>query len=128
MFLKSYEIDWKYPHWKVKYNQKKANQIAFKLARHFKIDLRGITFRGYKIGWASYSNRIKLPKINIPLGIISHEIGHLLSFKYGHTGHNKKAYRYIKRVYKYSFRYIPSDILLNIDYNKKLLIYTAKEE
>jgi hypothetical protein len=57
--------------------------------------------------------------------MICHEVGHLLAFKHGYRGHNKKSYKYIKRVYKYAIRYIPTETLLGIN-DKQLLLEILK--
>lgn len=123
MALKCYSIDWKYLHWQVKYTPDQAQKISNKLARHFKIRLSGIRFANYSRGLAYYSGYIKFPKKDISLGMVCHEIGHLLSYKYGYRGHNKRAYKYIRRVYNYGVKYIPTEILLALNYRQKLLTY-----
>jgi len=109
-----YNKDWIWDiHYTIKYNQKNAMKYIKKLLRHFKLRAT-IYFTTRKTGWAGYFGYIKLPKKNISLGIIAHEIGHLLAYKNGHKGHNKKAYKYITKVYKYSIKYIPTKELLKI--------------
>jgi len=122
MILKAYKRDYIWSkHWNTKYSTPKdAKKITKKLLRHFKLSAN-IYFNTYNTGFAGYSGYIKLPKKKISLGMITHEIGHLLAYKNGQKGHTKKAYKYIYRVYKYSIKYIPTEILFNIN-NPTLLL------
>jgi hypothetical protein len=114
MTIKAYTQDWNYTeHWKVKYNKIQSSKTIKKLARHFKINIY-TTFNTYKNGYANYNGKIELPTKNITLGMICHELGHILAYKNGHKGHNKKAYKYIHRIYKYAIKYIPIKLLLDI--------------
>ena len=127
--IKSYLIDWEYKeHWDTFYNAMEAFKIAKKLFRHFKIKNGKVNFKNRKNGYACYLlNIISLPKKDITLGMICHEIGHLLAYKYGEKGHNKKAYKHIKKIYKYAIKYISTEKLLNIKYNQRMLEYKTKE-
>ena len=124
MRLKAYEQDYNYKHhWDTIYHTPKdAIKIVKKLLRHFKLRA-DIYFNTYSTGFASYTYKryIKLPKKDISLGMIAHEVGHLLAYKYGYRGHTKKTYKYINRVYRYSIKYIPTKILFNINYKFLLL-------
>jgi hypothetical protein len=108
--LKCYNRDyaWK-SHWDLKYKTStEALKYINKLLRHFKLNT-DVRFCRYSRGFAYHSGKcIELPKQDISLGIIAHEIGHLLAYKFGYKGHTKKAYKYINRVYKYSMKYIPN--------------------
>jgi len=122
MYKKCYEIDWSYTqHWQVKYTSKEALKIIKKLCRHFKITIPRVYFTKHKNGSASIRGYIKLPKKDISLGIIDHEIGHLLAFKNSAYGHTKKAYKYIKRVYAYTYKFIPE--VYYLDYTNGNDIY-----
>ena len=78
-YQKEYKIYKDY--WQVRYNQKEAIKICNKLNRHFKVGAR-FYFKTNKMGYASYGRFIIfLPKKNIALAMICHEIGHLLSVK-----------------------------------------------
>jgi len=120
--LKAYNQDYAYyKHWFTKYSTpKEATKYTKKLLKHFKIQAE-VYFNSYKKGFASYKGYIRLPKKNIPLAMIAHEIGHLLAYKNGYKGHTKKAYKYIHRVYRYSTKYIPIKILFEVN-NKQLLL------
>lgn len=123
--IKAYNQDYAYKeHWQTKFDKEKAYKIVKKLARHFKVKIGEIDFCNYKRGFAYYSGDIDLPKGNIPLALITHEIGHILAFSKGFRGHTKRAYKYIHRVYRYSLRYIPTEILLGLDRPQLLLKYT----
>lgn len=115
--IKAYQQDWNYKeHWRTRLDQEQGRKIAMKLIRHFKIiPSPFIFFCNSKNGHAGYDGYISLPKKNIALGMICHEVGHLFAYKYGRKGHTKKAYKYIHRVYKYAVRYIPVEILLGLD-------------
>jgi predicted SprT family Zn-dependent metalloprotease len=106
------------------YNQKEAIKICNKLNRHFKIEAR-FCFRNNKIGQAYYGSRlIDLPKKDIPLAMICHELGHLLSVKkYGYykgRGHNKRLAKTNKSIFRYAIKYLPINTLLKI--NNQLLL------
>ncbi len=121
MSLKCYSIDYSFEkHWQVGYDKIKALKIVKKLARHFKLEFFEVYFNCNTKGYAN-NGYIQLPKKNIALGIICHELGHLLAFKNGYRGHTKKSYKYIKRIYKYAIKYIPTEFLLDINKNQLLL-------
>jgi len=126
MDLKFYQFEWlKYSDfWQVKYNLKEAIKICNKLNRHFKIGAKFV-FRNNKIGQAYYESRIiDLPKKDIPLAMIIHEVGHLLSVKkYGYNkgkGHTKRLAKVNKTIFNYAIKYLPITTLLGI--NNKLLL------
>ena len=120
MSLKAYKQDWAYKkHWATMYNKEQAQKIIKKLTRHFKVNIKHIDFSTNKTGFAFYTGIITLPKKDIPLGMLCHEVGHLLAFSKGYKGHTKKTYKYIHRIYKYAIKYIPVNILLDLD---KLLL------
>jgi len=126
MTIKAYLQDWNYTkHWQTKYDKIEAYKIIKKLTRHFKINISKnyIYFNNYKNGYAGYSGYITLPKKDISLGMIAHELGHILAYKNGYKGHNKKAYKYIHRIYKYSIKYIPVNLLLD---TKNILLLEYK--
>lgn len=111
-------------YWQVKYNQKEAIKICNKLNRHFKLNTR-FNFNKYKWGFANYiSNRIELPKKDIALAMICHEIGHLVNVKkYGllkGRGHTKRLAKVNKIIFRYAIRYLPINTLLKI--NNQLLL------
>jgi len=121
--LKVYEQDYRYRHhWHTIYSTpKKAMKYVKKLLRHFKLKTK-VYFDTNKLGYASDDGYIQLPKKDISLAIIAHEIGHLLAYKNGQNGHTKKAYKYIHKVYRYSIKYIPIEILFNLILNKNTLL------
>jgi hypothetical protein len=126
--LKFYQNEYKVyrDFWQVRYNQKDAIKICNKLNRHFKT---GASFRfsNNTIGEAYWNGLIDLPKKNIALAMICHEVGHLLSRKkYGLSGrgHNKRLAKTNKTIFKYAIKYLPINTLLNI--NKQLLIEHKK--
>ena len=81
-----------------------ADKIVKKLLRHFKLDIKVYYNMKEGHGQACYSC-IRLPKRNIPLGIICHEIGHhLAKKKTGKWGHNHKTEMKMKQVYRYCLR------------------------
>lgn len=124
MSLKCYKQDWIKPHWKVEYETpKEARIFVKKLTRHFKLNIN-VYFNNYTRGKACYRGFIVLPKKNIKLGMICHELGHLLAYRYGYRGHSRRAYKYINRVYSWALRYVPIEILYGIDKNKKTLLLT----
>lgn len=123
MYLKAYLQDWAYrKHWTTRYNKIQADKIIRKLSRHFKINIKAVYYKNYSSGYAIYSGYIVLPKKNIPLAMICHELGHILAYKNGYKGHTKKAYKYIHRIYKYGIKYISINLLLDIK-NISLLEY-----
>ncbi len=86
-----------------------AEKIIKKIRRHFKLDF-SYEFTQNSNGHAlSYSKYIKLPKKNVSLGMICHEIAHLLAFKkWGdRVKHNRKFQTQCNRVCKWARRYLP---------------------
>jgi len=111
-------------YWQVKYNQQEAIKICNKLNRHFKIGAR-FYFTTNKIGYASYNGFIiSLPKKDIALAMICHELGHCLSVKkYGYNkgkGHNKRLAKTNKIIFRYATKFLSIEALLRIN-NQKLL-------
>ena len=87
-----------------------ADKVIKKLMRHFKIKFTW----DYKLrswGKAHYFwNFIEFPKHNVSLGMICHEIAHLLSYKkHGKKGrgHGKKFQRQSDVVCNWAKRYLP---------------------
>lgn len=126
MNLKFYQKEWAVykDYWQMRYNQNTALKICNKLNRHFKV---GASFRftNNKSGQAYYGSRvIDLPKKDIALAMICHEVGHLLSVKkYGYKtgrGHNKRLAKTNKIIFRYAIKYLPINTLLRI--NKQLLL------
>jgi len=125
MTLVCYHKDWllNANAWKRKTDIKNANKIVKKLRRHFKVEWEQDGMSAYFIprqrkGTASiHTNRITLPAKDISLGIICHEIAHLVSRKrYGSTGHNKKFMKALKIVNKYAEKkhYFDNEVNWNI--------------
>lgn len=90
-----------------------ALKVCKRILRHCKLSNILITFNTHNRGIAHYFNRrIELPRRNIPLNLIIHEIGHLVCYaKYGPeegTGHTKLLMRTLKPIYSFSRRYICS--------------------
>ena len=89
---------------------KEAEKYLKKLKRHFKLPNLEWEFSKNSGGsahryWWGY--KIKLPKTDITLGLICHEIAHVIAFhKYDTMGHTKKFYRQLKRVYTWAKRYL----------------------
>lgn len=122
--LKFYRKEWDIysDYWKVKYTKDEAIKICKKLNRHFKV---GASFRfsNNSIGQAYWNGLIDLPKKDIALAMICHEVGHLVSQKkYGHAGkgHNKRLAKTNKRIFRYAIKYLPINTLLGI--NNQLLL------
>ena len=109
MTLKTYYEDWEENEcaWKRRANWKEANKVMKKLRRHFKIpwdsDGQSALFVNNRKGSASvYGNRINLPKNNISLGMMAHEVAHIVQHKkYNNIGHNKKFKKALKIVNNY---------------------------
>jgi len=125
MNLKFYEREWRVyaDYWKVNYTPKEALKIGNKLAKHFKIKYVQFRFTSNQNGYANYWGRITLPKQNIALAMICHELGHILSVKkYGSKGkgHNKWLKKANKQIYRYAIKYLPIEILLGIRTQKLL--------
>jgi hypothetical protein len=122
--LKFYQNEWKIyqDYCQVKYNQKDALKICNKLNRHFKVEA-WFRFSNNTIGQAYRNGLIDLPKKDISLAMICHEVGHLLSRKkYGYKGkgHNKRLAKTNKIIFRYAIRYLPINTLLKI--NNQLLL------
>lgn len=110
MSLKCYERDWheNANAWKRHCDFQQANKVVKKLRRHFKVpwECNGMAadfIKKQRKGTASYyTNRITLPSKNISLGMIAHEIAHLVHKKrYNDHGHNKKFMKALKIVNNY---------------------------
>ena len=125
MYLKFYRTEWDVYHdfWQVRYTPAEADKVLRKLSRHFKVKCYW-EFTKYKNGNASYIwNTIKLPKQNIALAMIIHELGHLLAMKkYQHIGHNKYLKRANKIIFRYAIKFLPIEILYRTN-NQLLLEY-----
>lgn len=129
-YLKFYQEEYKkyVDYWMTRYNQKEAIKICNKLNRHFKIGAR-FYFTTNKMGYAFYGRFIiSLPKKDIALAMICHELGHLLSVKkYGYDkgkGHNKRLAKSNKIIFRYAIKYLPINTLLKI--NNQLLLEHKK--
>ena len=105
--------DFKYP------TPKEAEKIIKKIRRHFKLGF-GYVFNGHTNGHATMvevlhirSGRIYLPKENISLGIICHEIAHILTYKKWKKNlhHTKKFQTQCNRICRWAKRYLPEPIL-----------------
>ena len=101
-------LEWK-DHYEKKYpTDKEAMKVIKRICRHFKI-LPTFEFTNRSRGRAFYwRNKITLPTKNISLGMICHEIAHLVAFKkYGRcVGHTKKFYRKNNSVCRFAKRYL----------------------
>ena len=87
---------------------KDADKVIKKLIRHFKLkQVKQVAYdrrEGY--GYAN-SYGIHLPKKNIPLGIICHELGHHLALmKTGKWNHCHKTFMKMKQVFCYAEKFI----------------------
>lgn len=129
--LKFYRKEWNIydDFWKVRYTKEEAIKICKKLDRHFKTKAT-FRFNTNKVGYAFYWGFIiRLPKRDIPLAMICHEIGHLLSVKKnGYTngkGHNKRLAKVNKKIFRYAIRYLPINTLLGI---KNQLLLEVKND
>ena len=97
-----------YPEYHVqKYNTpKEAHKITKKLLRHFKLSHVKVYYNKNSCGVAGIGY-IALPKRNISLAVICHEIGHHVARKKtGQWRHNKKTWNKMKQVYKYAKKYL----------------------
>lgn len=110
MALKCYHTDWEENKsaWKRKTQQKDADKIVKKLRRHFNVrwddgKVSALYIERRKGTASKTNNRITLPKKDISLGIINHEIAHLVARKrYASKGHDKKFMRALKLVNRYA--------------------------
>lgn len=94
------------------YSEKTAKKIIRKLIRHFKLPMPSLKFTWRRGGGHIYSDMfhytITFAKPT-SLGIICHEIGHLLAEKMTNQWyHNKRTARQMKKVYTYAKRYLRS--------------------
>lgn len=110
MALVCYHEDWMLNAnaWKRKTDKKNAEKITKKLRRHFKVRNGcwgwDLDFHKGRKGTANLGNfTITLPSKNISLGLINHEVAHLVgSQRYGSKGHDKKFKRALKMVNRYA--------------------------
>ena len=90
-------------------NNNEAEKIIKKIRRHFKLDFQW-EFSQINTGHAlSFTNKIKFPRKPVSLGLICHEIAHLLAYKkWGdRVNHNRKFQTQCRRVCKWARRYLP---------------------
>jgi len=95
-------------HYERKYpTPQEANKYVKKILRHFKISAT-CEFCNDKNGQAMLlSNHLRFPRQNISLGLICHEIAHLLAFrKYGDCNHNRCFRSQNKRAMNWAKRYL----------------------
>lgn len=82
-------------------------KVINKLRRHFKVRDscygKSVEFRGTRIGRANLGmSRITVPKTNVSLLMMVHEIAHLVAYqRYISLGHDKKFKRALKMVHAY---------------------------
>ena len=94
-----------------RYNPKQAEKIIKKLSRHFKLNL-AYYFNNYSWGRAGLNKKyIILPKDNISLGLICHEVAHCLPYKRNKKFHTKRFARVSKKVYNYARKFLNPDPL-----------------
>jgi hypothetical protein len=95
---------------------KEAEKYLKKILRHFKIEAR-YQFTNNSNGHAElhwWGGNIRLPKMNISLGLICHEIAHILAYKKWGKGmnHNRKFQTQVKRVFRWAKRYLPQNQII----------------
>ena len=97
-------------HYSLYFSGKDIVKYAKKISRHFKLKPQILQTTNKK-GLANISfNYIKLPKNKCCLGLICHEVAHLVSYRdYGDSGHNKRMKRAVRRVMNWSKRYLPKE-------------------
>lgn len=110
--LKFYKREWDtFPRfWTKPMDPDKVEVVFRKLSRHFKLNttvLRTTRYRGYA---HLASGRIRLPKKEVHLGLICHELGHIRAVKlYGIKeggGHTKKMWRSMVPIYRYAEKFL----------------------
>jgi len=96
---------------------KKAESIVNKLRRHFKVPGRNNFTKINGGGWANECGRLTFSKRDISLGVINHEIAHLVAYKrYGTFKHDKKFKRALKIVNNYVKKKYYFDKYVNWNY------------
>jgi predicted SprT family Zn-dependent metalloprotease len=85
---------------------KECEKIHSKLRRHYKLTgfyHNKIRYNGRICGRAYGSGIIELGKNGLNIGILSHEIAHLIAYKkYQHMRHDKKLWNIMNKVMKYT--------------------------
>ena len=110
---------------------KEANKTVKKLIRHFKLQNRiGIIKYNLSNGRGlAFTGGIALPKKNIHLSIICHEIGHhVAKKKTGQWNHNHKTFMKMKQVYKYAEKFIDLNSRLQYLNISNMNLLTYKEQ
>ncbi len=95
--MKAYETDWSENSnaWKRKCQKDESKKILNKLTRHFKLGKLRYEFSRCRNSGTSYTSRglMKLPKKDISLGLINHEIAHFVTdIKYSSRHHHDKKF------------------------------------
>jgi len=99
--------------YQVKYpTSEEATKYVWKILKHFKAQDAYYSFDNYSNGTAYGGKRMAFPKSDITLGMICHEIAHLLAFRKWKKccHHNKKFQTQNRRVCRWAKRYLPKPI------------------
>lgn len=109
-YLKFYKLErLEYPEY---YNHtyktaKMAHKVTKKLLRHFKLSRINIYYEMKKGRGVAGVGYIRLPKKDISLAVICHEIGHhVAKQKTGQWNHNHKTWIKMRQVFRYAKKYL----------------------
>ena len=78
--------------------------VHSKLCRHYKLPVE-LRYNGRRCGVAHHYGRIELGRSGMNVGVICHEVAHLVAYrKYREMKHNKKLYRIMSSVMNYALK------------------------
>jgi hypothetical protein len=121
-YLKVYSWeDNTYPEFMViKLDREQQKKLITKLSRHFKTPMPTIgQSHGRGLNYVPFWKQINTHKIST-MGNIIHEFAHHLnSIRYDESGHGKSFKKCLKRVYKWSVRYLPTKTIKLIEPNEQ---------
>lgn len=115
-YLKIYQWeDIQYPEFlKINLDREQQEKLIKKLSRHFKTTVPSIgQSHGRGLNYQPFFEQINSHKIS-GMGHIIHEFAHHLNWKKNkQRGHRKSFVKCLKRVYKWSERYLPSEVFVH---------------
>jgi hypothetical protein len=103
---KFYSVEHKHfpKHYATKLDWDACKIVHSKLCRHYKLPIQ-LRYNGRRCGVAHHYGLIELGQSGMNVGVICHEVAHLLAYrKYRVMKHDKKLYRVMTRVMNYALK------------------------
>ena len=104
--MKFYSVEHKHfpKHYATKLDWDACKIVHSKLCRHYKLPIQ-LRYNGHRCGVAHHYGLIELGRSGMNVGVICHEVAHLLAYrKYRVMKHDKKLYRIMCRVMAYALK------------------------